>query len=127
VPKDTRRAIDRAIGGRLKFYRNRAGLSQGALGQHLDVTFQQIQKYENGTNRLSAASMMKAVRVLCISIDDLLLPRAKNRGTFRRGGAIRFAKSSEGRDLIRHFLAIKDPYLRRQIMGLVRTLGQFPS
>ena len=47
--------IDRAIGQRLRAYRLAAGMSQTAVGDHLGVTFQQIQKYEKGVNRLSGA------------------------------------------------------------------------
>ncbi len=50
--------IDRAIGQRLRAYRLAAGMSQTAVGDHLGVTFQQIQKYEKGVNRLSGARLV---------------------------------------------------------------------
>jgi transcriptional regulator with XRE-family HTH domain len=127
VPKVNSHSIDKAIGGRLKLYRQRANLSQTALGKHLGVSFQQVQKYENGTNRVSAASLMKIARFLNIPISDLLAAESRSSGigaTVARNTATRFAKSSEGRNLIQGFLAIEDPSLRRQVVGLVKALGQ---
>jgi transcriptional regulator with XRE-family HTH domain len=97
------------------------------LGKHLGVSFQQVQKYENGTNRISAATLMKIVRFLNISTGDLLSPQAQPGGkkaASTRGDTARFAKSPEGRSLINSFLAIGDPLVRRQIVGLVKALGQ---
>jgi transcriptional regulator with XRE-family HTH domain len=127
VPKANSHSVDKAIGGRLKLYRQRANLSQTALGKHLGVSFQQVQKYENGTNRISAASLMKIARFLSISIGDLLSPQGqpdKKQGAAGRGDVTRFAKSQEGRSLIHGFLGIEDPQLRRQIVGLVKALGR---
>jgi transcriptional regulator with XRE-family HTH domain len=126
VPKANSHSVDKAIGGRLKLYRQKANLSQTALGNHLGVSFQQVQKYENGTNRISAAALMRMSRFLNISIAQLLANdngRAKpNIG--RRDDLAGFAKSAEGRSLIQSFLAIEDPLLRRQIVGLVKALGR---
>ena len=86
-----------------------------------------MQKYENGTNRISAATLMKIVRFLNISTGDLLSPQAQPGGkkaAGTRGDAARFAKSPEGRSLINGFLTIGDPLVRRQIVGLVKALGQ---
>lgn len=127
VPKANSHSIDKAIGGRLKLYRQRANLSQTALGRHLGVSFQQVQKYENGTNRISAASLMKIARFLNISIGDLLAAEGRQGGkgaTAARSDVTRFAKSPEGRSLIHGFLAIEDPYLRRHIVGLIKALAQ---
>jgi transcriptional regulator with XRE-family HTH domain len=126
VPKANSHSVDKAIGARLKLYRQRANLSQTALGKHLGVSFQQVQKYENGTNRISAAALMRMSRFLNISIGQLLANengRAKP-NTGRRDDFARFAKSSEGRSLIHSFLAIDDPLLRRQIVGLMKAMGR---
>jgi len=126
VPKANSHSVDKAIGGRLKLYRQRANLSQTALGKHLGVSFQQVQKYENGTNRISAAALMRMSRFLNISIGQLLA-NDNERGkpsAGQRDDLARFAKSAEGRNLIRSFLAIDDPLLRRQIVGLVKALGR---
>ncbi|HXR95118.1 MAG TPA: helix-turn-helix transcriptional regulator [Rhizomicrobium sp.] len=127
MPKANSHSVDKAIGGRLKLFRQRANLSQTALGRHLGVSFQQVQKYENGTNRISAASLMKIARFLNISIGDLLSPQGQTDGkkaAGTRADVTRFAKSREGRGLIEGFLAIDDPFLRRQVVGLVKALAQ---
>jgi transcriptional regulator with XRE-family HTH domain len=125
VPKANTQAIDKAIGGRLKMYRQRANISQTALGKHLGVSFQQVQKYENGTNRVSAATLIKISRFLNISVSELMVLDGQQS---QSGGSakdmMRFAKSAEGRSLLGGFMAIDDPSLRRQIVSLVKTLGR---
>ena len=126
MPKANSRSVDKSIGGRLKHFRQRANLSQTALGKHLGVSFQQVQKYENGTNRISAASLMKISRFLNISIGDLMASRdeqSPKSAASARSEIARFVKSAEGRSFIQSFLAV-DPYLRRQIVSLVKALGQ---
>ena len=124
MPKANTHSIDKAIGGRLKMFRQRANISQTALGKHLGVSFQQVQKYENGTNRVSAATLIKISRALNISVGELMVlenhpaPTAGSSKDFAR-----FAKSPEGRSLIHGFMAINDPLLRRHIVGLVKALG----
>lgn len=60
--------IDRTIGGNFKKIRLAAGLSQTEMGQSLGVSFQQIQKYENGKNRLSAETLYRAARLLDLPV-----------------------------------------------------------
>lgn len=124
MPKANTHSIDKAIGGRLKMYRQRANISQTALGKHLGVSFQQVQKYENGTNRISAATLIKISRALNVPVGELMVlesQQAPAAGSSR--DLARFAKSSEGRSLIHGFMAIDDPLLRRHIVGLVKALG----
>ena len=124
MPKANTHSIDKAIGGRLKMYRQRANISQTALGKHLGVSFQQVQKYENGTNRVSAATLIKISRFLNIAISELMVLDGHQSATSGSSKDLaRFAKSSEGRSLIHGFMAIDDPLLRRHIVGLVKALG----
>jgi transcriptional regulator with XRE-family HTH domain len=125
VPKANTHAIDKAIGGRLKMYRQRANISQTALGKHLGVSFQQVQKYENGTNRVSAATLIKIARFLNISVSELMVLDGQQSQSSSSGkDMLRFAKSPEGRSLLGGFMAIDDPSLRRHIVGLVKALGR---
>jgi transcriptional regulator with XRE-family HTH domain len=64
--------IDRAIGQRLRAYRLAAGMSQSDVGNHLGVSFQQIQKYETGVNRLSGARLVAVTDLLHVKPDQLL-------------------------------------------------------
>lgn len=124
MPKANTHSIDKAIGGRLKMYRQRANISQTALGKHLGVSFQQVQKYENGTNRVSAATLIKISRFLNIAINELMVLDGQQSATAGSSKDLaRFTKSVEGRSLIHGFMAIDDPLLRRHIVGLVKALG----
>ena len=64
--------LDRAIGGRLRVFRLRRKLSQAVLGHAVGVTFQQVQKYENGRNRLSGSRLVAFCRLLGCSSEELL-------------------------------------------------------
>lgn len=124
MPKANTHSIDKAIGGRLKMYRQRANISQTALGKHLGVSFQQVQKYENGTNRISAATLIKISRALSVPVGELMVLESQQAPAAASGKDLaRFTKSSEGRSLIHGFMAIDDPLLRRHIVGLVKALG----
>ena len=68
-------AIDVEVGITIRRLRKERGLSQTELGTALGITFQQIQKYERGTNRISASMMVKAPRALGVQPADLLLPK----------------------------------------------------
>ncbi|MFG1270807.1 helix-turn-helix transcriptional regulator [Xanthobacter sp. DSM 14520] len=65
--------IDKEIGARMRLARMRKGLSQERLGEAVDVTFQQIQKYERGVNRVSASTIVKVAKFLNVSVSYLLL------------------------------------------------------
>jgi transcriptional regulator with XRE-family HTH domain len=67
-----REAIDRAIGARLRAFRVQRRLSQTAVGNALGVTFQQIQKYEKGVNRLSSSATVRLCELLDIKPEQLL-------------------------------------------------------
>ena len=64
-------AIDMQVGANIRSRRLRAGLSQEALGEQLGITFQQLQKYEKGTNRVSASRLVMVSRVLRCHVGDL--------------------------------------------------------
>jgi transcriptional regulator with XRE-family HTH domain len=104
-------------------------MSQGKLGQLLGVTFQQIQKYEKGTNRISASRLKQAAQVLDTSI-DFFLEGAPAQPTSASGFAelsppfdIAFLATTEGFQLNRAFLKIRDPKVRRRIVDLVISLA----
>lgn len=63
---------DKAIGARLRLHRVMAGISQTDLGNAVGVTFQQVQKYENGTNRISGSRLAKAASVLNVSVAKII-------------------------------------------------------
>ena len=64
--------LDAALGERIRRRRRELGLSQSALGGQLGITFQQIQKYENGANRVSASMLMRLADALAMPVTELL-------------------------------------------------------
>lgn len=62
---------DVAIGGRIRAARTRAGVSQERLGEACSITFQQVQKYEKGTNRVSGSRLIQIAQALRVSVADL--------------------------------------------------------
>lgn len=77
-------AIDRRIGERVRARRNEIGMSQQALADRLGVTFQQVQKYEGGVNRIAASRLLDIAAVLEMPVADffegLVSNKAKPRG-----------------------------------------------
>jgi len=65
-------ALDALLGERIRRRRRELGLSQSALGGRLGITFQQVQKYENGTNRVSATMLIKLSEALALSVSEIL-------------------------------------------------------
>lgn len=66
--------IDKQLGERLRFLRNLRGYTQVQLAERLDMTFQQVQKYEKGTNRISAARLIEMSNILKCDIEDFTRP-----------------------------------------------------
>jgi transcriptional regulator with XRE-family HTH domain len=125
--------IDVSIGSRLRLRRLAMGFSQDTLGRALGITFQQIQKYERGTNRIFASRLFHLARVLRVPIAYFFQGLAGGEagaaeGTARPGGpeADDFGDllgRNDSLKLIQAFNKITDPSVRRQIYALVRTVG----
>ena len=105
-------------------------LSQTALGDALGVTFQQVQKYEKGTNRVSASRLQQISSFLEAPIpfffESLPRPPDRSKGTADAHDLIdisKFTATSDGLSLIKAFMQIKDPKLRRSIVHLVEGLA----
>lgn len=72
APKDKAiHPVDLGVGRNMRRLRNRLGISQVQLAAGLGVTFQQIQKYENGRNRISASKLFEAAQLLAVPIEEL--------------------------------------------------------
>ena len=122
--------IDAYVGARLRMRRVMLGMSQSTLGKHLGVTFQQIQKYEKGANRISASRLQQTARVLEVS-PSYFFEGAPAQQTNAAGLAedsqqsfvVDFLATAEGVHLNRAFLRIADPKVRRRIVDLVVSLA----
>ncbi|MBU2031529.1 MAG: helix-turn-helix domain-containing protein [Alphaproteobacteria bacterium] len=119
--------IDIEVGNRIKARRRMMGMSQGTLADALGVTFQQVQKYEKGTNRVSASRLQKVGEVLGVPVSSFFPNQpeeqeADSEGPF--GEISRFIETNEGRDLNIAFAQIGSPSLRQRIVGLVKALAE---
>lgn len=123
--------VDRHVGSRVRLRRITVGMSQERLGEALGVTFQQVQKYEKGTNRISMSRMQNIAQVLGASVSFFLEGAPRDENTTPAYGfaepqqqdyAIDILSTPEGIALARAFAAIDDPKVRRRVVDLVSTL-----
>jgi transcriptional regulator with XRE-family HTH domain len=119
------------VGSRIRMRRKMLGLSQEKLGERLGITFQQIQKYEKGTNRVGASrlqAMSDALEVPVAYFFPETSPAAQS--SMKEEGAtfmMDFLSTSEGLDLSRAFTRIRNPKVRRKLIELVRALAEDQS
>lgn len=134
--KNSRRPnpIDIHVGGRVRMRRMLLGMSQEKLGELLGLTFQQIQKYEKGTNRIGASRLFELSRILAVPVqyfyDDAPMSDVTGQQNgFAENGetgteyVVDFVGSREGIELNRAFLRISSAKVRRSIVDLVRSLA----
>lgn len=130
--------IDVHVGSRVRLRRMSLGMSQERLGRHLGLTFQQVQKYEKGVNRIGASRLYAIARVLDAPVQFFFedMPDSAVAGlpsaaeveveAAEAGGAIRiadFVSSAEGLELNRSFQRITDQATRRRLAELVRSVA----
>jgi transcriptional regulator with XRE-family HTH domain len=122
--------VDVYVGARLRMRRAMLGMSQSKLGEILGVTFQQIQKYEKGVNRISASRLKQASSVFDVDVDWFYEggPAEQGlKGGFAESGArpldMQFLSTTEGFKLNRAFTRIRDPKVRRRLIDLVESLA----
>jgi transcriptional regulator with XRE-family HTH domain len=134
--RNARRAnlIDTHVGARLRLRRMLLGMSQEKLGESLGLTFQQVQKYEKGVNRVGASRLFDLAQVLGVPVQyfyDELDPGSVDSNNMARGFGERstdtyvvdFLGTREGLELNRAFTKVSDPKVRRAIIDLVRSLA----
>ena len=122
--------IDAHIGSRVRLRRMTVGVSQEQLGEALGLTFQQIQKYEKGQNRIGAGRLYRIAQVLSTPIDYFFegLPSAAQsvdpEAVVERSADIQsFIASPDGYALALAFQKIPDHVTRRRIIDLVSTIS----
>ena len=123
--------IDVHVGSRVRLRRTMQSMSQEKLGDALGITFQQIQKYEKGANRIGASRLQNIATVLNTPIAFFFEDAPSSDNSAKSGMAetsasnyvVDFLSSSEGLHLNRAFVKIKDAKVRRKIIDLVRALA----
>lgn len=123
--------VDISVGGRLRQRRTLLGMSQEKLGRAVGLTFQQIQKYERGVNRIGASRLLQLSRVLGVPIayffEDVPAPKASRAAqpaaapTTLDGDPF---SRRETMELVRAYYAIANPYVRKRVLDLVRALSR---
>lgn len=112
---------DIAVGERIRARRNQLEMSQEDLGKALGVSFQQIQKYEKGANRISSGRLIQIVNALQCSVTDLI--GSGNSGPIKSTEFSRYAASKEGVAIINAMAKIPSPAVRRKMIDLAESLS----
>jgi transcriptional regulator with XRE-family HTH domain len=125
--------IDVHVGSRVRFRRMLLGMSQEKLGEKLGLTFQQIQKYEKGINRIGASRLFDLAQVLGVPVQFFYeeAPAGEPSQLLPQGFAerpaessiVEFLRSRDGLELNKAFVRISDAKARRAIVDLVRSLA----
>jgi transcriptional regulator with XRE-family HTH domain len=122
--------VDKYVGSRVRMRRIMLGMSQEKLGEALGLTFQQVQKYEKGTNRVGASRLQQISEILQVPVSFLFDGGPSgivNSENFGKGGSPAyisdFLATSEGLALTRAFTRIPDSKLRRSIVDLVEQIA----
>ncbi len=120
--------VDIHVGSRVRLRRLLLGLSQDKLGEELGVTFQQVQKYERGANRIGSSRLFRISQVLDVPVGFFFEGLESGVATgFAEGDQTPlvddFINSSEGVALASAFAKIKEAKVRRQVLELVRALA----
>jgi transcriptional regulator with XRE-family HTH domain len=130
VPKKQANPIDGQVGNRVRLRRMLIGMSQERLGELLGLTFQQVQKYEKGVNRIGAGRLFEVSRILGVPIDyfyEGVAPQTAN-GLSDNDEApppvMEFVSSGEGLQLSLAFMKIRDPKLRKRVLDLVKQMAE---
>jgi transcriptional regulator with XRE-family HTH domain len=135
IDKDNKKKpnpTDIHVGSRVRLRRNMLGMSQEKLGEHLGITFQQIQKYEKGTNRVGASRLQAIASILQVPVSFFFQEAGGSEGEGASGFAedraagfdLDFPTGPEGAQLNRAFARISDAKVRRRIVDLVKALAR---
>jgi transcriptional regulator with XRE-family HTH domain len=125
--------IDKHVGSRVRMRRMMLGMSQEKLGDALGLTFQQVQKYEKGTNRIGASRLQQISQILQVPVAFFFEGAPVISGEFQPPAGMQeapspayvsdFLATSDGLSLTKAFMRIKDAKLRRRIVDLVQQIA----
>lgn len=130
--------IDAYVGAQIKQRRTIVGMSQTELANRLGITFQQVQKYEKGANRVGSSRLYEIAEILGVPIQSFFegveeVIQAKNSKKADKrtkdatlGKFDEFISSPSGVDMIKAFVEIEDPSVRKQIAALVKSVSRAP-
>jgi transcriptional regulator with XRE-family HTH domain len=118
--------VDAYVGARISLRRSALGLSQSALAQQLGISFQQVQKYETGQNRISASRLHRAATVLGTSVESFFPPVETAGAPADDGWAgLRYiTATTDGRTVATGFPMIADREVRKAVARIVQALAR---
>jgi len=123
--------VDQHVGSRVRLRRMLLGMSQERLGESMGLTFQQVQKYEKGVNRIGASRLFQISKILDVPV-QFFFEEAPHVDARRAPGMaeadseafiLEFLNSREGLELNRAFVKIADPKVRKSVVDLVRAVS----
>ena len=135
LPPGVPNPIDIHVGSRVRLRRTLLGLSQEKLGEAVNLTFQQIQKYERGANRIGASRMFELSRVLDVPVsfffddmaEDIKTPEGMRERAMRDQGQVSYDPDPLARretlELVRAYYKIVDPKVRKRLFELTKSLS----
>ena len=127
IAAKTPNPIDVRVGERVRMYRIKAKMSQEALGKQLGITFQQIQKYEKGSNRIGSSRIHQISEILGVPVASLF----ENLSGQKAHGAdnlmnefVEFLGTSLGQRLVQCFMRIPDKNVRNNLTRLIESISE---
>jgi transcriptional regulator with XRE-family HTH domain len=115
--------LDIALGSRVRLRRKELGMSQDQLARSVGITFQQVQKYEHGTNRISFSRLVEIAEALECGVVDLIGNLDKSKSSAALSRQIAFLTEPGASDLLEAYASIDSPKRRRAILNLARQLA----
>lgn len=119
--------IDVEVGSKIRGQRRMRGISQGALAAALGISFQQVQKYEKGSNRVSASRLVAIAAIFKMPASYFFPGPASNADDDVGHSAdelVRFIETEEGRDLNLAFARISNISLRKKVVGVIKAIAE---
>lgn len=115
--------LDPFIGMKVKQRRMELGMTQGKLGEKLGITFQQVQKYENGRNRISASTLFRISQILGVSISYFVEGFDRSFTLKDEDSLIYQVQNKESVSLMNYFADIPDAFTRKKVFDLVKAIA----
>ncbi|HET7084171.1 MAG TPA: helix-turn-helix transcriptional regulator [Rhizomicrobium sp.] len=127
MPKKQTNPIDVQVGNRVRIRRMLIGMSQERLGDLLGLTFQQVQKYEKGVNRIGAGRLFEVSRILNVPVEFFYEGLSSDQPGMAESDSapvMEFVSSGEGLQLSLAFMKIRDAKVRKRVLDLVKSLAE---
>lgn len=131
MPSAAPNIIDIEVGNKMRLRRRTLGITQKKLADSVGVTFQQIQKYEKGTNRVGASRLLQIANVLSVSASfffqngmQTVFKDEDQAEPHPYSDLLSFLETSDGSELNTAFAGIRSPAVRARIVALVKTIAK---